>query len=117
MVLAMDSRYESHSLGRELSLAWVAETVALAGKHGFRLSGLRSFEQVVSEEAIEKVRQRAYQKRLSPDQGHPARGAVKWKSPSTETKIAARYRGYLGETKALISRVLADHRRARKRRR
>jgi fatty aldehyde-generating acyl-ACP reductase len=73
MVLAMESRYESYTLGRELSLDRVAETTRLADKHGFGLSGLRSFEQVVGEEMIEKVRQRVCQKRLSRDQGHPPR--------------------------------------------
>lgn len=89
MVLAMESRYESYSLGRELSLDRVAEITRLAHKHGFRLSGLRSFEQVVGEEMIEKVRR--YQKRLSRDQAHPPRDAGRWKSLSAGTKISAGY--------------------------
>lgn len=63
MVLAMEGRYENYSLGRELALDRVEEIAGLAAKHGFRLSGFRSFDQVVSEDKIEQIRQRARQKR------------------------------------------------------
>jgi fatty aldehyde-generating acyl-ACP reductase len=96
MVLAMEARYESYSLGRELSLDRVAEIAGMAAKHGFRLSGLRSFEQVVSEDTLEKVRQRVYQKRLPRDHGRPARGVTRRKNPSAERKLVARDPGYLG---------------------
>jgi hypothetical protein len=61
MVLAMEGRYESYSLGRELSLARVAEISDLADRHGFRLSGFRSFERMVSEQEIAEIRRRAHQ--------------------------------------------------------
>ena len=63
MVLALEGRYENYSLGRDLSLDRVQEIAGLADKHGFRLSGFRSFERVVSDEVIERVRQRAHQRR------------------------------------------------------
>lgn len=63
MVLAMEGRYESYSLGRELSLDRVAEISGLAARHGFRLSGFRSFERMVSEQEIADIRHRARDKR------------------------------------------------------
>jgi len=59
MVLALEGRYESFSLGRDLSEAKVAEIAALARKHGFRLAGFRAFERAVTEEAIARVKARA----------------------------------------------------------
>ncbi len=56
MILALEGRFEDYTLGREISLQRVEEISALARKHGFRLSGFRSFERAVSEEQIEKVR-------------------------------------------------------------
>lgn len=56
MVLALEERYESFSLGRELELAKVTEISQLAAKHGFQLAGLRSFEQAVTDEQIERAR-------------------------------------------------------------
>ena len=59
MVLALEERYESFSLGRELSLARVREIAALAAKHGFKLAGFRSFERQVTEEHIAQVKRAA----------------------------------------------------------
>jgi predicted amino acid dehydrogenase len=63
MILALEERYESYSLGRELSLAKVKEMAALARKHGFKLAGFRSFERQVTEEYIESVKRAARQSR------------------------------------------------------
>jgi predicted amino acid dehydrogenase len=60
MALAMEGRFEDYTLGKELSRLRVEEISALAEKHGFRLSGFRSFEKPVSEAAIERVRQKAH---------------------------------------------------------
>jgi fatty aldehyde-generating acyl-ACP reductase len=57
MVLALEGRFEDYTLGREISLQRVQEISALAKKHGFRLSGFRSFEHAVTEEQIDRVRQ------------------------------------------------------------
>lgn len=59
MMLAMEGRYESFTLGRELSLEQVEETMAMAKKHGFQLAGYRSFEKAVSPEEIAAIRERA----------------------------------------------------------
>ena len=59
MILALESRYENFSLGRELSLDRVREIARLAAKHGFKLAGFRSFERQVTEEYIAGVRKAA----------------------------------------------------------
>jgi len=59
MILALEERYESYSLGRDLSLDRVREIAALAQKHGFELAGFRSFEKQVTAEYIEGVKRAA----------------------------------------------------------
>ena len=59
MILALEERYESFSLGRDLSVEKVKEIAALADKHGFRLAGFRSFERQVTDEYIEGVKKAA----------------------------------------------------------
>lgn len=52
MVLALDDRFQSFSLGKQVQLAQVRAIDKMAAKHGFRLGGLRSFERAVSEAEI-----------------------------------------------------------------
>ncbi|MFN8562618.1 MAG: SDR family NAD(P)-dependent oxidoreductase [Anaerolineae bacterium] len=59
MALALDGRYEDYTIGKEISLARVHEVDGMAARHGFRLSGFRSFEQPVSDAQIAAVRERA----------------------------------------------------------
>jgi len=59
IILALEGRYESFSLGKDLSLDRVREIGRLATKHGFKLAGFRSFEKAVTPEQIAKVRERA----------------------------------------------------------
>jgi predicted amino acid dehydrogenase len=59
IILALEGRYESYTLGRNISLEKVDEMAHLASKHGFRISGFRSFERPVTEEAIERVKENA----------------------------------------------------------
>ncbi|HHT02088.1 MAG TPA: shikimate dehydrogenase [Firmicutes bacterium] len=63
MILAMEGRYESFSLGRELSVAKIDEISRLAKKHGFRLAGFRSFDRALSWQEIERVRENALRRR------------------------------------------------------
>jgi fatty aldehyde-generating acyl-ACP reductase len=58
-VLALEGRYECFTLGRDISLERVNEIARLASRHGVRLSGFRSFERPLTDEYIEKVRDRA----------------------------------------------------------
>jgi predicted amino acid dehydrogenase len=63
MVLAMEGRYESYTLGRAITVEQVQHMADLAAKHGFRLSGFRSFEREVTPEHIERVASRARARR------------------------------------------------------
>lgn len=56
MILALENRYESYTLGRDLDVERIKEIQALAHKHGFRLDGLRSFERAVTDDYIQQVR-------------------------------------------------------------
>lgn len=56
MMLALEDRAESYTLGKEVSPEQVDEMLALAKKHGFELAGFRSFERAVDEALIERVR-------------------------------------------------------------
>lgn len=56
MILALEEKYESYSLGGNISLAKIREIAALGKKHGFQLAEMRSFGGEVSEEKIEQVR-------------------------------------------------------------
>ena len=59
MALALEGRFEDYTLGRDISRERVEEISAIAKKHGFRLSGFRSFEKEVTEAQIEAVRRNA----------------------------------------------------------
>ncbi len=59
MMLALDGRYESFTLGKSVSVEQAEETQRLAAKHGFKLAGFRSFEKAVTEEQISRVRKAA----------------------------------------------------------
>lgn len=59
MALALEGRFEDYTLGRQLTRERVDEIDWIATKHGFRLSGFRSFEREVTEGQIELVRRNA----------------------------------------------------------
>ncbi len=59
MALALDGRLEDYTLGKDITRTQVEEIAAIAKKHGFRLSGFRSFEREVTLEKIETVRKNA----------------------------------------------------------
>ena len=63
MALALENRYEDYTLGKEISVERAREIGAIAYKHGFRLSGFRSFEKPVTDEDIEIVRDYAHESR------------------------------------------------------
>ncbi len=56
IALALEGRFEDYTLGKHLTRARVKEIDSIAKKHGFRLSGFRSFEREVTEGQIETVR-------------------------------------------------------------
>ncbi|MBT3336814.1 MAG: shikimate dehydrogenase [Anaerolineae bacterium] len=59
MALALEGRFEDYTLGKDISRSRVEEIAAIAKKHGFRLSGFRSFEKEVTKAQIESVRRKA----------------------------------------------------------
>lgn len=56
MALALEGRFEDYTIGKSISLQRVDEIAKIAQKHGFRLSGFRSFERLVTREQIDYVR-------------------------------------------------------------
>lgn len=58
MILALEGRLESYTLGRDLTYRQVEEIQRLGQKHGFKLAGFRSFERPISEEEINIIKQR-----------------------------------------------------------
>lgn len=63
MMLALEGRIESFTLGKEVSLQQVETMQQLAQKHGFRLAGFRSFERALTDEEIARIRENAERKR------------------------------------------------------
>jgi fatty aldehyde-generating acyl-ACP reductase len=59
MLLALEHRYDDYTLGADLDLDRVREIHALMRKHGFRLSGLRRFEQRITDEEVDAIRRAA----------------------------------------------------------
>jgi predicted amino acid dehydrogenase len=60
MALALEGRFEDYTVGRDINRERVDEISAMAKRHGFKLSGFRSFERAVTEEHIERVRRAAH---------------------------------------------------------
>ena len=63
IALALEGRYESYTLGKDLSVAQVKEIAGIARQHGFKLAGFRSFEHAVPQEEIERIRHNAWRAR------------------------------------------------------
>lgn len=63
IALTLEGRFEDYTLGKQIERARVQEIDTIAKKHGFKLSGFRSFEKAVSEAHIENVRRRARKRR------------------------------------------------------
>lgn len=56
MLLALEDRPCSFTLGKEVSVEQVLEMKRLADKHGFHIAGFRSFERAVDTATIERVK-------------------------------------------------------------
>jgi predicted amino acid dehydrogenase len=59
IALALEGRYESYTLGKDLTVPQVKEIDRIARRHGFKLAGFRSFEHAVPDEEIERIRSNA----------------------------------------------------------
>jgi len=63
MALTLEGRFLDYTVGKQITRQQVDEITAIAEKHGFRLSGFRSFEREVTPDLVEAVRRRARQAR------------------------------------------------------
>ena len=59
IALTLEGRFEDYTVGKDITLERVREITAIAERHGFRMSGFRSFEREITEEQIEVVRRNA----------------------------------------------------------
>ena len=59
IALALEGRFEDYTLGKHITRERVEEIGTIAKKHGFCLSGFRSFEREVTSRQIEEVRRNA----------------------------------------------------------
>jgi len=59
IALALEGRFEDYTLGKHLTRERVEEIGVIAKKHGFHLSGFRSFEREVTPQDIDTVRRNA----------------------------------------------------------
>lgn len=59
MALALEGRLEDYTLGKQITRTRVEEITQIAQKHGFRLSGFRSFERAVTPDDIVRIKKRA----------------------------------------------------------
>ena len=59
IALTLEGRFEDYTLGKHITRERVDEITTIAEKHGFRLSGFRSFEREVTSHQIEVVRRNA----------------------------------------------------------
>lgn len=59
MLLALESRYENFSLGRNLDINKVNLISKLADKHDFKLAGFRNFERAITETQILEIKRNA----------------------------------------------------------
>lgn len=63
MVLALEQRFESYTLGRGIDLARVVEMETMATSCGFELAGMRAFDAAVTQEKIAAIRAAARERR------------------------------------------------------
>ncbi len=62
ITLALDGHFQSATLGKNITLDQVQTMSNMATKHGFSVSGFRSFELALTEETINQIKQNAHQK-------------------------------------------------------
>lgn len=55
IALALEGRFEDYTVGKDITIERVQEITAIAERHGFKMSGFRSFEKEVTKKHIEAV--------------------------------------------------------------
>ena len=66
-LLAMEGLFVDFTIGRDIEIGKVKQIHGLFEKHGFRLAGLRSFDQPVDEHMVAEKRRLAAELRANPD--------------------------------------------------
>lgn len=56
MALALEQKYESYTLGKDIELSQVLTIDKIAHKHGFKLGGFRSFERAITDQEIAQIK-------------------------------------------------------------
>ncbi len=56
MMLALENRTDDYTLGKNVTVQQVEETMSWAKKHGFKLAGYRAFEKEVGQDLIDRVK-------------------------------------------------------------
>lgn len=59
MALTLDGRFESYTIGKDITLSQVRTIDTIAQNHGFKLGGFRSFERAVTEAEIAYVKKQS----------------------------------------------------------
>ena len=62
ITLALEGCYKSYTLGKKIALDQVENMHTMAARHGFQVSGFRSFELAITDEKIKQIKQNALQK-------------------------------------------------------
>lgn len=65
MILTCEGRFESFTLGNDITASQVTKISGLAAKHGFSVDGFRRFERAISQKEIEERRLQASFARVS----------------------------------------------------
>lgn len=87
-LLAMEGRFESYTLGRDIDADRVKEIYRLFKKHEFQIAGLRSFGKVLTDEDFAEKRRLAAE--LSADPERLARTRAKVRAGIAEIPVAAK---------------------------
>lgn len=68
MALALENRYESFTLGKDISLSQVQTIDTIAKRHGFELGGFRSFERAITDQEVALVKTHSQLKKIDATQ-------------------------------------------------
>jgi predicted amino acid dehydrogenase len=69
ITLALDGHYHSYTLGKTIGLEQVETIGTMAARHGFKISGFRSFELAITDEKIDQIIQNVHHN-LTKKQAH-----------------------------------------------
>ncbi|MEM7330516.1 MAG: shikimate dehydrogenase [Chloroflexota bacterium] len=68
IALALENRYESFTLGKDISLSQVQTIDTIAKRHGFELGGFRSFERAITDQEVALIKTHSQSKKKNATQ-------------------------------------------------